>query len=100
MFACIRIVVEERPHAVLVPEAALFRVGGDMFVYRLATGKAVRTPVAIRLRMPGRVEVRSGVSSGMVVVPAGHRHLRAGAAVQVGDGTGGHGPAPHDLGTP
>lgn len=89
MFARIRIVVEERPQAVLVPEAALFRDGGELFVYRLEGGKAMRTQVAIGRRLPGRVEVRSGIETGTVVVTAGHQQLRDGARVQVVAGPGG-----------
>lgn len=90
MFARIRIVVEERPQAVLVPEAALFRdSNGDLFVYRLEGGKAMRKQVAIGRRLPGRVEVQSGLEGGDVVVTAGHQQLRDGAKVQVVAGPGG-----------
>lgn len=89
MFARIRIVVEERPQAVLVPEAALFRDGEDVYVYRLEAGKAVRAKVAIGRRLPGQVEVQSGIGSGTVVVTAGHQQLRDGSRVQVVAGPGG-----------
>jgi len=83
MFARIRIVVDKRPQAILVPEAALFRDGPDLFVYRLQDGKAVRTEVAIGRRLPGHIEVQYGLDLGAVVVTAGHQQLRDGARVQV-----------------
>jgi membrane fusion protein, multidrug efflux system len=89
LFARIRIVIEERPQAVLVPEAALFRDGGDLHVYRLDGNKAVRTRVAIGRRLPGRVEVTGGLEGDAVVVTAGQRQLRDGAAVDIVAGPGG-----------
>ncbi len=89
LFARIRIVIEERPQAVLVPEAALFRDGGDLYVYRLDGNKAVRTKVAIGRRLPGRVEIVGGLDGDAVVVTAGQRQLRDGAAVDIVTGPGG-----------
>lgn len=93
MFARIRIVVAERPQAVLVPEAAVFRDGGELFVYRVDGGEAVRTAVLIGQRLPGRVEVRAGLGHGAVVVIAGHQQLRDGAKVEIVSGPGGGKPA-------
>lgn len=89
MFARIRIVVEERPQALLVPEAAIFQDGADLFVYRVDGGKAVRTQVSIGRRLPGQVEVQSGLASDAVVVTAGHQQLRDGARIEIVAGPGG-----------
>lgn len=86
LFARIRIVIEERSEAMVVPEAAVFRDEGKLFVYRLEDGKAVKTPIEIGLRSPGDVEIRSGLASGAVVITAGQLLLRDGAAVEVVDG--------------
>lgn len=86
LFARIRIVVAERSAAMVVPEAALFRDEGRLYVYRIEGGKAVKTPVEIGLRSPGDVEIRSGLASGAVVVTAGQLLLRDGATVEVVDG--------------
>ena len=72
-----------------MPEAALFRDGGDLHVYRLDGNKAVRTRVAIGRRLPGRVEVTGGLEGNAVVVTAGQRQLRDGAAVDIVAGPGG-----------
>ena len=89
LFARIRIVIAERSAAMVVPEAALFRDEGRLYVYRLEGGKAVKTPIEIGLRSPGEVEVRSGLASGAVVITAGQLLLRDGAAVEVVDGPAG-----------
>ncbi|MBC2858701.1 efflux RND transporter periplasmic adaptor subunit [Stappia sp. 28M-7] len=86
LFARIRIVIEERSEAMVVPEAAVFRDEGKLFVYRLEDGKAVKTPIEIGLRSPGDVEIRAGLASGAVVITAGQLLLRDGAAVEVVDG--------------
>lgn len=82
-FARIRIVVERRENAVLVPESAVFPLAGKTLVYRVVNGKALQTEVTLGLRRPGEVEVRRGLASGDTVVKAGQQRLRDGAVVQV-----------------
>lgn len=91
MFARIRIVLQERPQALLVPESAVFRADGELFVYRVEGGKAVRSAVTIGQRLPGRVEVQAGLGRDAVVVTAGHQQLRDGAKVEVVSGPGASG---------
>lgn len=86
LFARIRIVVQERPDAILVPEAAVFQDGGSLFIYRVEGGRAVKTPVTIGQRRPGVVEVRDGLARDAMVVVAGQQLLRDGAAVDVVSG--------------
>ncbi|WP_374449010.1 efflux RND transporter periplasmic adaptor subunit [Stella sp.] len=83
LFVRIRVVVEERPDAVLVPEAAVFPVEGGKYVYRLDGDRAVLTEVRLGRRKPGLVEIASGLAAGEVVVTAGHQRLRDGAPVVV-----------------
>lgn len=83
LFARIRIVIEERPEAMLVPEAAIFQDGSRLYVYRIEEGRAVKTAVEIGLRRPGDVEVTGGLTREAVVVTAGQLLLRDGAAVDV-----------------
>lgn len=89
LFARIQIVLTERPDALLVPEAAVFRDEGKIFVYQVRDGRAVRTEVAIGQRSPGRVEVRSGLDRAAVVITAGHQQLRDGSRVEVVTATAG-----------
>lgn len=86
LFARIRIVIEERPEALLVPEAAIFQDGGQLYVYRIEEGRAVKTEVEIGLRRPGDVEITGGLTREAVVVTAGQLLLRDGATVDVVDG--------------
>ncbi len=81
--------------ALLVPEQALMQTGDERFVYTVVDGKARRSVVQTGTRVPGKVEVRSGLSAGDVVITAGQGKpmMRDGMAVQVlaggdGDATG------------
>lgn len=82
-FARIRIVLEQRPNAVLIPESAIIPSDQKVLVYRVVNGRAVQTEVVLGQRLPGQVEVRSGLSANDVVVGAGHQRLREGSAVQI-----------------
>ncbi|MEN9316882.1 MAG: hypothetical protein RIS35_3275 [Pseudomonadota bacterium] len=86
MFAKARIVLREKPEALVVPEEAILPVGSVAFVYKVEAGKAVRTEVRTGLRTGGKVEIVSGLQAGDVVVTAGHQKLtRDGADVRVID---------------
>ena len=82
LFARITVVLDTRPNAVLVPEAALVPQGTEKFVYRVDNGQAKLTKVELGKRLPGRVEVRQGLEPGAVVVTAGQLKLRDGAPVE------------------
>ncbi|BBK30632.1 membrane fusion protein (multidrug efflux system) [Stella humosa] len=83
LFVRIRVVVEERPNAVLAPESAVFPVDQKKYVYRVDNGRAVLTEVQLGRRQPGLVEIASGLTADAVVVTAGQPQLRDGAAVEV-----------------
>src|SRR5690606_11985198 len=82
-FARIRIVVDRRTNAMLVPESAIFPLDGKTLIYRVVNGRAVQTEVVLGQRVPGQVEVLKGLSAGDTVVSAGQQRLRDGAVVQV-----------------
>ena len=67
----------------VIPEEALFPVGDEKYVYRIADGKARRQKVDIGQRRDAKVEVLSGLSTGDVVVTAGQIKLREGVAVEI-----------------
>jgi len=83
LFARVRLVVERREHALLVPESAVFARDGKPFVYRVVDGRAVLTEVVLGQRRPGEVEIRQGVDRGDVVVTAGQQQVRNGAALEL-----------------
>ena len=75
MFAKARIVLRDKPQAIVVPEEAIVPVGAQTFVFRVEDGKAMRTPVTTGLRRDGRVEIVQGVGPGDTVVVAGLQRL-------------------------
>lgn len=57
--------------ALLVPEQALMQEGEERFVYTVVDGKAHRVVVQTGTRVPGMVEIVSGLQPGDVVITAG-----------------------------
>lgn len=71
-FARLRLQPRDAATALLVPEQALMQQGEDRFVYTVVDGKAKRVVVGTGARVPGFVEVTSGLQPGDVVITAGH----------------------------
>ena len=68
--------------AVLVPEEAVISTGTGQFVFVVEGGSAVRTEVKLGQRLPGEVEVLSGLEPGVLVVIGGLQKIRDGVPVQ------------------
>jgi membrane fusion protein (multidrug efflux system) len=88
MFARTRTVFATRAQAVVVPEAALVPLGERQFVFKVVDAegggqRAQRVPAEIGLRLPGQVELLSGVAAGDLVVTAGHARIAREASVPV-----------------
>jgi len=84
MFVEARLATEVRPDALVVPEEAILPLGGTNYVWAITEeGTADRIEVELGVRVPGRVEVRGGVTAGQRVVTRGHAMLFPGARVQV-----------------
>jgi membrane fusion protein (multidrug efflux system) len=81
--ADVRLVLERRSDAVLVPEAAIVPREGKAFIFLVRGDKAVLAPVTVGVRTEGRVEIRAGVSGGDTVVTAGQQRLEDGAPVRI-----------------
>ncbi|MGH8581815.1 MAG: efflux RND transporter periplasmic adaptor subunit [Gammaproteobacteria bacterium] len=86
MFVRARVEVAVKDDALWVPEQALVPLGKTQNVYRIESGKARLTEVAIGLRVPGEVEITRGLKAEDVVVTEGQTRLRDGAVVRVMDG--------------
>lgn len=86
MFAKARVVLQDKPRAMVVPEEAVVPMGGDTVVWKIVDGKAMRTKVRTGIRRDARVEVIDGLAVGDVVVTAGQMRLqRDGAEVRIID---------------
>jgi len=93
MFAKARIVLRDKPQAVVIPEEAITPVGGELFVYRVVEGKARMTRVSSGQRRDGKVEITAGLAAGDLIITAGQLKIqRDGQDVRVVN-AGGAGPA-------
>ncbi|MDO9599786.1 MAG: efflux RND transporter periplasmic adaptor subunit [Azoarcus sp.] len=84
VFARVRLILQERPGVLVVPEEALVPAPGNVqFVYRVDGDKVRRVEVRTGARRAGVVEIVDGLAAGMQVVTAGQLKLRDGVAVRV-----------------
>lgn len=83
LFARVRLIVDERPDALVVPEQALVPRGEQRYVFKVVDGKAVLTPVQVGQRHAGKVEIAKGLSEGETVITAGQLKIRDGAPVSI-----------------
>jgi membrane fusion protein (multidrug efflux system) len=83
MFARVRVLLGDRPNALMVPEEAVVPLGDDFFVFTVADGRAKRVRVKLGVRREAQVELLEGVSAGEQVVTAGIRVQRDGQPVRV-----------------
>ena len=88
LFARVRLILDERPSALVVPEQALVPRGEQRYVFRVRDGKARLTEVRIGQRRSGQVEIVDGLVAGDTVVTAGQLKLRDGTPVTVPDAVG------------
>lgn len=82
MYATVKIGVETHPDALLIPAEALVMEKTAAFVFKLAEGKAKKTPVTIGFNDGSNVELVKGVEPGESVIVAGKLTLADGQAVQ------------------
>lgn len=82
LFARIKIELDVRSSAIMIPESAIIPRGQDRFVFRIVDGKAAMTRVVTGARRTGEVEIVDGLNAGDMVVTAGHQKVRDGAEVK------------------
>jgi membrane fusion protein (multidrug efflux system) len=87
LFVQVRISLGVKTNAVVIPEQAIWPIGQNKTVYVVVDGKAEQRVVRLGERLPGAVEVVSGLKVGEVIVTAGQLKLYDGAAVQGVDKT-------------
>ncbi|MDF9392529.1 MULTISPECIES: efflux RND transporter periplasmic adaptor subunit [Methylococcus] len=93
MFAHVHLALGAPRRTLFVPESALVVKGSSASVFRVVSGRAVATTVAIGARYKGKVEIVQGLAEGDSVVTEGQVKLRDGAPVSVLE-TLEHPPAP------
>ena len=86
MFARPRVVFSVREGAIVVPEEALVPLAGKQYLFKVVSrgdGAKVsqRIEAVLGTRLPGQVEILSGLQAGDSVVTAGHARLLRGDAV-------------------
>ncbi|MGF7054275.1 membrane fusion protein (multidrug efflux system) [Bosea sp. OAE752] len=85
LFARLAITIDQRPNAIVVPEMAVVPDAVGKMVYVVENGKAKRLSVELGKRLPGKVEIVSGLTPGMQIITAGQMRLRDGAAIAIKD---------------
>jgi len=83
MFGRVLLQLAVREKAVWVPEQAIVPRGQDVFVFRVANGKADLVKVQTGTRRVGEVEIRSGIAAGELVVTEGTQRIGPGSPVSV-----------------
>ncbi len=90
LFVRVKLELERRDNALLIPEQAIVPRGQERYVFKVVDGKAVQTRVEIGQRTVGQVEIVSGLEPGDRVITAGHLKIGDGVPVQaVGAATDG-----------
>jgi membrane fusion protein (multidrug efflux system) len=83
LFATVRLTLVEEPHALMIPEEAVFLQRDKSMVFR-TEGETVRlTEVVLGVRERGMVSIRAGLKEGDQVVRTGTHKLRDGMRVSV-----------------
>jgi membrane fusion protein (multidrug efflux system) len=83
LFMTVEVELERRDDALLIAEEALDPIGDRNYVYVIRDNRARRVEVRLGQRLPGEVEVLSGVRAGEPVVVRGIQRLRNDAPVRV-----------------
>lgn len=83
LFMTVELVLNRRENALVIAEEALDPIGDRNFVYVVREGRARRVEVRLGQRLPGEVEVVSGLAAGDQVVVRGIQRLRNDAPVRI-----------------
>jgi RND family efflux transporter MFP subunit len=94
MYARVRLTIEERPDALVVPRNAVVDVEGKRGVFVAGSETARFQTIEVGIQDENRVEVRRGVSEGDKVVTTGAAALRDGDRILLAGPEPGRGPRP------
>ncbi|MBU6402334.1 MAG: efflux RND transporter periplasmic adaptor subunit, partial [Verrucomicrobia bacterium] len=81
MYARVRLELEHKSDALLVPAPALLVEKAGTSVFTIANGKARKTPVQVGFTDPVNVEILRGLSPGQAVILVGNQPLNDGQPV-------------------
>jgi len=81
MSARVRVELDSNAKALLVPEQAIVPMGEQKNVYTVVQGKAKLVAVTLGMRLPGLVEITSGLKDGDQVIVSGLQKIGDGAPV-------------------
>jgi membrane fusion protein (multidrug efflux system) len=82
LFTRVKVVLGERPNALVVPEEALVPQGGKQYIFKVLESPqgplSQRIEAVLGMRVEGKVELLEGVKAGETVVTAGQARLLRG----------------------
>ena len=81
MFARVSLVVQTREKSLVIPEGALVPSLDAFSVYRVEEGRAKLAPVTLGVRLPGKVEILSGLEADSEFVASGLQQIVDGMKV-------------------
>lgn len=82
LFAQVKLVLNSKPDALMIPEQAIVPEGKQQMVYRInKDGQVNLVPVAVGARQAGQVQITKGLKVGDQIVTAGQLKLHEGAKV-------------------
>ena len=82
-FGTVRVRLERHVGAPVVPEEAVVPTAERLLIFVVEEGQASARTVRTGVRLPGRVEIVSGLVPGETIVVTGHEKLREGEAAPV-----------------
>jgi membrane fusion protein (multidrug efflux system) len=88
LFAQVSVTLDVQDSALMVPEQAIWPIGQDKTVFVVENGKAMQKTVRLGQRLPGRVEIVSGIVAGEEIITAGQMKIFDGADVNTIPATG------------
>jgi membrane fusion protein (multidrug efflux system) len=83
MFANVRLIVEERPHALTLPTAAILQNDAGSYVLTAVNDTARRVPVTVGLEQNGRTEILTGLALTTQVITTGQQFAKIDGPVNV-----------------
>ena len=86
MYATVRIGIQQKKDALLVPATVLTREKANTFVFTLAENKAHKVPVKTGFTDEKKVEILSGIKGDEDLIVAGNRTLADGQPVHAVEG--------------